>query len=113
MSKGEISLDYPPPEDPPKVLNPPDEIYLVYGDLDQDAEHAECHEVTWCRDGQFCCDVRYVRSDIYYEAMSRAHRLLGAVLRVAEHPSSHQSAWGKELLAEMAKHDALMRIILP
>lgn len=49
------------------VTGAPDEIWLVYGDLEHDDTHANCYrdgEVSWCEDQQFPSDVRYVRADI-------------------------------------------------
>lgn len=76
------------PADPsvhePRVTGCPDEIWLVYGDLDRDDTHANCcasGEVTWCEDPQFMADVRYVRGDLAAEmvqqsvVMTRAQRL--------------------------------------
>lgn len=51
----------------PKVTGAPDAIWLVYGDLDENATHDDCYgsgEVTWCQDAQFPADVRYVRADV-------------------------------------------------
>lgn len=46
----------------PRVLNPPDEIYLVYGPLDgEDQEHATCDEVVWDTKAHDSSDVRYIR----------------------------------------------------
>lgn len=68
-------LDYEDPADPsahePKVTGSPDCIWLVYGDLERDATHAECYrdgEVTWCAGPQFASDVRYVRADVVASA---------------------------------------------
>jgi hypothetical protein len=49
--------------DEPKVTGSPDEIYLVYGDIEEDCSHEECFDVLWCEDQQFKADVRYVRAD--------------------------------------------------
>lgn len=51
----------------PRVTGSPTEIWLVYGDLDDDATHAELAasgEVTWCEAAQFPSDVRYLRADL-------------------------------------------------
>lgn len=51
---------------PPRVTDPPADLWLVYGDLDRDATHWECcrdGEVTWCEDKQYDSDVHYVRGD--------------------------------------------------
>ena len=48
----------------PKVLNPPKEIWLCYGEIEEDTEHKDCavYEggVTWCDIPQDYADVRYV-----------------------------------------------------
>lgn len=109
MSMDELFDPYVPEDDPPpEVLNPPAEIYLIYGDLDTDAEHSECREVTWCKDSQFCTDVRYVRSDIYYEALLRADRLLTAALR---RPSGADLPG--DLVVELIAHRELARGLRP
>jgi hypothetical protein len=49
----------------PKVIDPPETIWLVYGDLEHDDTHTNCcasGEVMWCEDAQFAADVRYVRA---------------------------------------------------
>jgi hypothetical protein len=46
----------------PKVLNPPERIFLQVGDIDEDVQWAEewaCGEVTWCADQQFDSDIEY------------------------------------------------------
>ena len=53
--------------DHPTVTGSPDEIWLVYGDIERDATHAEVlllGEVSWCGDQINDSDVRYVRADI-------------------------------------------------
>jgi hypothetical protein len=54
--------------DPPatRVTGAPSEIWLVYGDLEEDTTHAEEErhgEVHWCGDKQFPSDVRYVLAE--------------------------------------------------
>lgn len=50
----------------PKVLNPPDAIWLNYGDIDEDCTHEECADgVTWCAEEIDDSDVRYVRADLH------------------------------------------------
>ena len=60
------------PADPsghePRVSGSPARIWLIYGDIEGDATHADCcasGEVTWCEDSQFVADVCYVRADLY------------------------------------------------
>jgi hypothetical protein len=46
----------------PKVIDPPETIYLQIGEIDEDVKWADewaCGEVTWCADRQFDCDVEY------------------------------------------------------
>ena len=51
----------------PKILNPPKEIWLCYGEIEEDAEHRECasdeDSVTWCDTPQDHADVRYVLAE--------------------------------------------------
>lgn len=60
------------PVDPnaPKVTGSPDSIWLVYGDLDEDAKHDEFDEVTWCGSRVGNADVRYVCADLASRASS-------------------------------------------
>lgn len=50
-------------EQQPRILNTPEEIWLVYGDVDYDSDHNECRDVSWCNESQFPSDVRYIRAD--------------------------------------------------
>ncbi len=72
-------MDNEDPADPsphePRVTGSPEAIWLVYGDLEDDATHAECAdsgEVTWCEDAQFPADVRYTRTDVVAERVRAA-----------------------------------------
>jgi hypothetical protein len=72
-------MDNEDPTDPsphePRVTGSPEAIWLVYGDLEEDATHAECAdsgEVTWCEDAQFPADVRYTRTDLVAERVRAA-----------------------------------------
>lgn len=47
---------------PPQIIDPPDRIYLVYGEIGYDAHHNECAEVTWSDHQAFNADVEYVRN---------------------------------------------------
>lgn len=52
----------------PVVTGSPDEIWLVYGELEQDDTHDELSrsgEVAWSPNQEFPSDVRYVRADLY------------------------------------------------
>lgn len=60
----------------PRVLNPPERIWLVYGDLDADALHATLatsDDVLWAADQQFDADVPYVRADIVDDLQAALH----------------------------------------
>lgn len=46
-----------------RITGSPAEIWLVYGDIEQDTAHAECGDVTWCEDQVYGSDVRYMRAD--------------------------------------------------
>ena len=53
---------------PPRVTDPPADLWLVYGELEHDDTHWLCcrdGEVTWCEDKQYDSDVHYVRGDRY------------------------------------------------
>jgi hypothetical protein len=55
------------PQPPARVLNAPERIHLVFGDLEfdgKDVEFSECEEVMWCEDKQWDSDVEYVRADL-------------------------------------------------
>jgi len=56
----------------PKVVNAPERIYLVTGDLfGPDVEFSDLAEVTWCEDQQFDTDVPYVREDLHVAEVER------------------------------------------
>ena len=65
---------------PARVIDAPNEIWLVYGDLWQDETHMSfcCGygEVLWCEDKQFVSDVRYVRADRFDEVCAALEALL-------------------------------------
>lgn len=52
----------------PRVINPPATIYLVAGDLDEDAPFDELHEVSWCAD-------KIGNSDVEYRLVKRSARI--------------------------------------
>jgi hypothetical protein len=82
----------------PKILNPPDEIWLVYGDLDEDVEHGLCGEVSWCEEPQFPADVRYVRADTITTLQSRIEALQARLMEadsVMEKMVAHAEALEK------------------
>ena len=59
----------------PKVTDAPKTIWLVYGDLENDATHSNCYrdgDVGWCDEAQFASDVRYVRADVAEDARGAA-----------------------------------------
>lgn len=45
-----------------KIHNAPDTIWLVYGDIEQDCNHGDCDEVTWCTAPQYEADIEYIRA---------------------------------------------------
>ena len=58
-----------------RVTAGPEHIWLVYGDIERDATHADVYaagDVGWCDAPQFASDVRYVRSDAADAALQRA-----------------------------------------
>ncbi len=58
---------------PPRVADPPADLWLVYGELEHDDTHWNCcreGEVSWCEDKQYDSDVHYVRGDRYDDAMT-------------------------------------------
>jgi hypothetical protein len=60
---------------PPRVTGSPESIWLVYGDIDSDAVHSECHEVMWCADSQYPADVNYVRADLFDAQAAEIERM--------------------------------------
>lgn len=48
----------------PVIIDPPESIWLVYGDLMRDTRHCDFpeEEITWCEDNQFDGDVKYIRA---------------------------------------------------
>jgi hypothetical protein len=73
---------------PPRVTGSPESIWLVYGDIDGDADHAECDEVMWCEDSQYASDVKYVRADQFDAQAAEIDRLKTALEKIARHMSS-------------------------
>jgi hypothetical protein len=43
----------------PKILNPPERIYLQVGDIEEDCDFENCDEVTWCQDSIHNTDIEY------------------------------------------------------
>ena len=69
----------------PKVTNAPENIWLVYGDLEHDDTHQTCYrggDVGWCDEAQFASDVMYVRADV-------ADRLRAALVELRERIKGH------------------------
>jgi hypothetical protein len=67
----------------PKVVNAPERIYLVTGDLfGPDVEFSDLAEVTWCEDQQFDTDVPYVREDLHVAEVERLKRVRDAARAV-------------------------------
>lgn len=75
------------PDDPdaPKVTGSPAEIWLVYGDIEEDCAHVDCGEVSWCGEQQFPADVRYVRADLASRASPSqpVERIADAILNAS------------------------------
>lgn len=47
----------------PVIIDPPESIWLVYGDIDESVHHRDCHGAAlWCEDQQFDSDVPYIRA---------------------------------------------------
>lgn len=64
----------------------PERIYLVVGDVPENADFQYLSDVTWCADSQFDTDIEYVRTDIATEA-------LGAAKGVELSDAEIQAAW--------------------
>lgn len=75
---------------PGKVLNAPEEIYLVIGEMDgQDVEFRDLEEVTWCDDSVYRDDIRYVRATPLMDAAKDLLEALTVALRnIPKGPSS-------------------------
>jgi hypothetical protein len=66
----------------PKVTGSPDEIYLVYGDIERDATHEEVWrhgDIGWSESRVYRSDVKYVRAD-RIEALEEELRLTDKLL---------------------------------
>ena len=67
----------------PQVLNAPDRIWLVVGDIGDDARFPELAEVTWCDHAIGDSDVPYVRADLHAAAEARVRELTAVLDFVA------------------------------
>jgi hypothetical protein len=76
----------------PRVTGSPAEIWLVYGDIDEDCNHHECLDVCWCEDQQFDSDVRYVRADFAEAKLDAKAEELEALRGFARHAYINTSA---------------------
>lgn len=77
----------------PKVTGAPDDIWLIYGDIERDSTHAECYasgEVGWCDEAQFAADVRYTRTDLVAERVRAAVAAEREQWRAAAEYAAHQ-----------------------
>lgn len=59
----------------PKVTGSPESIWLIYGEIDTDTAHDECHEIGWCDEPLDSADVRYVRGDVADRQAAEAEAL--------------------------------------
>ena len=81
--------------DHPTVTGSPDEIWLVYGDIERDATHAEVQflgAVSWCGDQINDSDVRYVRADIADRLTADNENLRSVMIAAAEEIHEHWDA---------------------
>ena len=81
----------------PMVTGCPESIWLIYGEVDTDTAHDECHEIGWCDEPLWPADVRYVRGDVADRhaadaaALRRERDALAA--RLAEIEAQEPAAW--------------------
>ena len=88
---------------PPRVTDPPADLWLVYGDLEHDDTHWNCcrdGEVTWCEDKQHDSDVHYVRGDRYDDLHTALTELLAC--------HTESAGWSMSMLASRAEFDAML-----
>lgn len=78
----------------PKVTGSPENIWLIYGEIDTDTAHDECHEISWCDEPQDAADVRYVRGDVADRQAAEAE-----ALRRERDELREQAAFAKQNLA--------------
>lgn len=89
---------------PPRVIDPPADLWLVYGELEQDDTHWICcrdGEVSWCEDKQYDSDVHYVRGDRYDDLHTALTELLAC--------HTESAGWSMSMLADRAEFDAMMQ----
>jgi hypothetical protein len=86
-----------------KVTNAPDQIYLCYGDIDEDVDHNkwrnEDYEIAWCENQPENSDIKYIRADIVdvlraelAKAKSKIKELEESALEAAEDESFYERA---------------------
>jgi hypothetical protein len=108
---------------PPRVTDPPADLWLVYGELEHDDTHWNCcrdGEVSWCEDKQYDSDVHYVRGDRYDDTQTDLDELRKVVRRMVagidhldkltrEWEPDHSSGADRRgwLLAKDARDDAV------
>jgi len=88
---------------PPRVTDPPADLWLVYGELEHDDAHWICcrdGEVTWCEDKQYDSDVHYVRGDRYDDLHTALAELLAC--------HTESAGWSMSMLANRAEFDAML-----
>ena len=67
-----------------KVKNPPEEIYLCVGDLDEEVEFVELNDVTWAQDITDNDDIAYVRKTNQYIGQELLYKTLGEIVNRIE-----------------------------
>lgn len=77
------TFDHDDPADPsphePRVTEPLDRIWLVYGELEDDETHATLYrdgDISWCQDQQYPSDVAYIRAGIVDDLLGAVHAML-------------------------------------
>lgn len=88
---------------PPRVTDPPDDLWLVYGDLEHDDTHWNCcrnGEVNWCEDKQYDSDVHYVRGDRYDDLRTALTELLACY--------TESAGWSMSMVSNRAEFDAML-----
>jgi hypothetical protein len=94
--------------DTPRVVDSPDVIYLVYGDLNyayrDDATHRQLMnegDVGWCEDQIDKTDIKYVRADLYEQQSKEIEALRNVLSEVVEWAERHK--WPSHPLALSAR----------
>ena len=63
----------------PRIIDPPDRIYLIVGEIDHDVEFSDCSEVTWSSFAEYPTEIAYVRADAVLAILARADELASLV----------------------------------